>query len=163
MIRRPPRSTRTDTLFPYTTLFRSPGCVSTRICFYPDGPYPDVFLPGCVSTRMVLTRMCFYPDMFLPGWVFTRIRFTTDWVKTVGCTISFDSSCCSPCTPDIWYVLRRRHQTLARRAMSQLRRTSCVLMTSVHGTSPRTAPCTFIMFIVQIGRASCRERVCQYV
>src|SRR3546814_2318421 len=24
MIRRPPRSTRTDTLFPYTTLFRSP-------------------------------------------------------------------------------------------------------------------------------------------
>src|SRR3546814_11085316 len=31
MIRRPPRSTRTDTLFPYTTLFRSPllvGCVS---------------------------------------------------------------------------------------------------------------------------------------
>src|SRR3546814_3347952 len=29
MIRRPPRSTRTDTLFPYTTLFRSP-----------DGRYP---------------------------------------------------------------------------------------------------------------------------
>src|SRR3546814_1602111 len=25
MIRRPPRSTRTDTLFPYTTLFRSDG------------------------------------------------------------------------------------------------------------------------------------------
>src|SRR3546814_21112338 len=29
MIRRPPRSTRTDTLFPYTTLFRS-NCVDTR-------------------------------------------------------------------------------------------------------------------------------------
>src|SRR3546814_9215151 len=27
MIRRPPRSTRTDTLFPYTTLFRSPVSV----------------------------------------------------------------------------------------------------------------------------------------
>src|SRR3546814_2049012 len=27
MIRRPPRSTRTDTLFPYTTLFRSPEMV----------------------------------------------------------------------------------------------------------------------------------------
>src|SRR3546814_19098983 len=26
MIRGPPRSTRTDTLFPYTTLFRSPRC-----------------------------------------------------------------------------------------------------------------------------------------
>src|SRR3546814_9984620 len=27
MIRRPPRSTRTDTLFPYTTLFRSPALI----------------------------------------------------------------------------------------------------------------------------------------
>src|SRR3546814_9416844 len=31
MIRRPPRSTRTDTLFPYTTLFRSPGIVGLLI------------------------------------------------------------------------------------------------------------------------------------
>src|SRR3546814_4326520 len=31
MIRRPPRSTRTDTLFPYTTLFRSSNCsIRTR-------------------------------------------------------------------------------------------------------------------------------------
>src|SRR3546814_16035664 len=30
MIRRPPRSTRTDTLFPYTTLFRSPGSLHRR-------------------------------------------------------------------------------------------------------------------------------------
>src|SRR3546814_16771350 len=29
MIRRPPRSTRTDTLFPYTTLFRSRSCVGS--------------------------------------------------------------------------------------------------------------------------------------
>src|SRR3546814_6400399 len=33
MIRRPPRSTRTDTLFPYTTLFRSHGG-----CPEPDAP-----------------------------------------------------------------------------------------------------------------------------
>src|SRR3546814_4952762 len=31
MIRRPPRSTRTDTLFPYTTLFRSHGGVLERL------------------------------------------------------------------------------------------------------------------------------------
>src|SRR3546814_18355949 len=31
MIRRPPRSTHTDTLFPYTPLFRSPGEQSRRI------------------------------------------------------------------------------------------------------------------------------------
>src|SRR3546814_8844902 len=33
MIRRPPRSTRTDTLFPYTTLFRSrKSCASRHRC-----------------------------------------------------------------------------------------------------------------------------------
>src|SRR3546814_3245191 len=31
MIRRPPRSTRTDTLFPYTTLFRSRLCLRTPV------------------------------------------------------------------------------------------------------------------------------------
>src|SRR3546814_3194375 len=30
MIRRPPRSTRTDTPFPYTTLFRSPSAAATK-------------------------------------------------------------------------------------------------------------------------------------
>src|SRR3546814_8204807 len=30
MCRRPPRSTRTDTLFPYTTLFRSAGFASSK-------------------------------------------------------------------------------------------------------------------------------------
>src|SRR3546814_8164072 len=38
IIRRPPRSTRTDTLFPYTTLFRSTvmilGAVCTRACAF---------------------------------------------------------------------------------------------------------------------------------
>src|SRR3546814_10012370 len=34
MLRRPPRSTRTDTLFPYTTLFRS----------YPDSEHPVAIL-----------------------------------------------------------------------------------------------------------------------
>src|SRR3546814_8867975 len=31
MIRRPPRSTRTDTLFPYTTLFRSGAVAAARV------------------------------------------------------------------------------------------------------------------------------------
>src|SRR3546814_5367080 len=34
MIRLPPRSTRTDTLFPYTTLFRSPREIDTVDTFY---------------------------------------------------------------------------------------------------------------------------------
>src|SRR3546814_2623945 len=41
MIRRPPRSTRTDTLFPYTTLFRS-----TRGAI---GPFHAVFLAATTS------------------------------------------------------------------------------------------------------------------
>src|SRR3546814_18919953 len=40
MIRRPPSATRTDTLFPYTTLFRSPVL-----------PGPGHFLPGHVAMR----------------------------------------------------------------------------------------------------------------
>src|SRR3546814_16473591 len=47
MIRRPPRSTRTDTLFPYTTLFRS---AITNVTIF-DGtgtdPYPgEVLIDG---------------------------------------------------------------------------------------------------------------------
>src|SRR3546814_16393387 len=44
MIRRPPRSTRTDTLFPYTTLFRSPAPVDGQadplLGFRPGGRHP---------------------------------------------------------------------------------------------------------------------------
>src|SRR3546814_9956870 len=39
MIRRPPRSTRTDTLFPYTTLFRS--CTGDRRCLCDRGLLHD--------------------------------------------------------------------------------------------------------------------------
>src|SRR3546814_12989945 len=42
MIRRPPRSTRTDTLFPYTTLFRSQAvrrCPEIKECFLVAGAF----------------------------------------------------------------------------------------------------------------------------
>src|SRR3546814_13540477 len=41
MIRPPPRSTRTDTLFPYTTLFRSPPPAGCDACWLPGG-YPEL-------------------------------------------------------------------------------------------------------------------------
>src|SRR3546814_6483888 len=47
MIRRPPRSTRTDTLFPYTTLFRSPTGAGREGGFnrgYRRCPAPDADL-----------------------------------------------------------------------------------------------------------------------
>src|SRR3546814_2096699 len=46
MIRRPPRSTRTDTLFPYTTLFRSSGVGSTPRAGSPFAPI-DTTLSLC--------------------------------------------------------------------------------------------------------------------
>src|SRR3546814_2102421 len=45
MIRRPPRSTRTDTLFPYTTLFRSRGYVPDGFFAGRRGRSPDLRLP----------------------------------------------------------------------------------------------------------------------
>src|SRR3546814_14786226 len=48
MRRRPPRSTRTDTLFPYTTLFRSGesrrACFETRLQALGGAPQHEVFL-----------------------------------------------------------------------------------------------------------------------
>src|SRR3546814_16231782 len=44
MIRRPPRSTRTNTLFPYTTLFRS-------VIDAPRGNVGQPQLVGCIGSR----------------------------------------------------------------------------------------------------------------
>src|SRR3546814_7921077 len=54
MIRRPPRSTLTDTLFPYTTRFRSIREEATRLC-----------LMLWASTLSKLTRCCFKRTPFL--------------------------------------------------------------------------------------------------
>src|SRR3546814_8022382 len=61
MIQRPPRSTRTDTLFPYTPLFRSPQNFLDRLT-YADGPreigpLKRVWI-GCVEARDALNG-CF--------------------------------------------------------------------------------------------------------
>src|SRR3546814_17421153 len=100
MIRRPPRSTRTDTLFPYTTLFRSPS-ESTLTDYFSGEPF-----------RLYDIKL-YYPH--------------------IG--VGFDAPL------KIWLKL-----SILRSA----------------GHQPIAA------FIVghpfkQIGRASCRERVCQYV
>src|SRR3546814_9702347 len=56
MIRRPPRSTRTDTLFPYTTLFRSSPLWSPAVSPSRSEPqWSD--LPSAVATGTGQTRM----------------------------------------------------------------------------------------------------------
>src|SRR3546814_15360105 len=64
MIRRPPRSTRTYTPFPYTTLFRSIGTASSRCavndqCLHARGN-------GKVQKRTVLRRSDFIDIEFMP-------------------------------------------------------------------------------------------------
>src|SRR3546814_13021191 len=62
MMRRPPRSTRTDTLFPYTTLFRSavhPGPVQI-------GEAAQQALAASAAPRERLRPRVIVPDMRLP-------------------------------------------------------------------------------------------------
>src|SRR3546814_14984232 len=97
MIRRPPRSTRTDTLFPYTTLFRS---VHDRLLLVSDGVH------GALDDRQIASLLA------------ARGNAETD---------------------------ARRITTAALAAGSQ-----------------DNASAVLIDILDQIGRASCRERVCQY-
>src|SRR3546814_5348942 len=52
MIRRPPRSTRTDTLFPYTTLFRSlePMLGKSHVRTLSVLGFPNMSRPGILDT-----------------------------------------------------------------------------------------------------------------
>src|SRR3546814_9142376 len=78
MIRRPPRSTRTDTLFPYTTLFRSlPKTLqfimtelicSTNLSF---GMYPGLTHGACNALEMhgsEAQKRTFLPNMAHGRW-----------------------------------------------------------------------------------------------
>src|SRR3546814_9069109 len=69
MIRRPPRSTRTDTLFPYTTLFRS---------VHPDSP--DALTPW---RRGGVRGLPLWPTMdYLRGSASESPRRRLQWLKT---------------------------------------------------------------------------------
>src|SRR3546814_19268036 len=54
MIRRPPRSTRTDTLFPYTTLFRSPP---PHGILHPLGRRGSVFSESIMDHQTIRQQM----------------------------------------------------------------------------------------------------------
>src|SRR3546814_13275807 len=64
MIRRPPRSTRTDTLFPYTTLFRSPELQELTRAAYGSVALSVLWIPGtgasgrAANPRQWVGRVC---------------------------------------------------------------------------------------------------------
>src|SRR3546814_14103497 len=82
MIRRPPRSTRTDTLFPYTTLFRSrtnssrPSSNSTSSIPIPArNPHFDACLPGASPRASgLLSAMRLFVSSALPDTLRRRLR-----------------------------------------------------------------------------------------
>src|SRR3546814_11818482 len=114
MIRRPPRSTRTDTLFPYTTLFRSKGF----------GP----LLPDCV--KIPFNDLAALEAALAGGPQGGDVAaFIVEPIQGKGVTLPADGYLAEAAR------LCRRHGAL------------------------------FVVDEIQteIGRASCRERVCQYV
>src|SRR3546814_10068234 len=84
MIRRPPRSTRTDTLFPYTTLFRSADDPAVKGgAWYPHSVKKIVrALDIAIENRLPVVHLCdsaggflplqadFFPDRYHAGRIF---------------------------------------------------------------------------------------------
>src|SRR3546814_10493613 len=76
MIRRPPRSTRTDTLFPYTTLFRSVlACLSVVGLTFWHRPLalPDPSIGDMFSLHLTGMLACFLLDAVLLVVFVTRV------------------------------------------------------------------------------------------
>src|SRR3546814_1417142 len=91
MIRRPPRSTRTDTLFPYTTLFRSEALNEVFIPLlrqqFPE--IVDFWLPpeGCSYRIAVVSMKKAYAGhakrVMMGVWSYLRQFMYTKWVIVV--------------------------------------------------------------------------------
>src|SRR3546814_18025535 len=135
MIRGPPRSTRTETLFPYTTLFRSLADEAAEVvCAHPrqqPGPQSE---PGRADRgigRAATDVLGERGHVLEPPADLLAVQ--VDAGATDGHQLTL--------------MLRRRH---AGRPLPDRRRPSPAMNVK------------YILFL-QIGRASCRERVCQYV
>src|SRR3546814_17301234 len=119
MIRRPPRSTRTDTLFPYTTLFRSLLLLLGR------------------KLRIVLDPACTaLADTGLGG------RDGLGVLATMG---------------------HEEKYLLIGNVVARHRKPIVPCSMSVPIPPPAAAPTNPRKKGTEIGRAPCRERVCQYV
>src|SRR3546814_21076651 len=92
MIRRPPRSTRTDTLFPYTTLFRSDDAVRQGDSFEfvsPNGQTVIFYDPPASRQKVAALRG---PDLFADQKTIRLDDYTGQVV-----VINVWGSWCGPC------------------------------------------------------------------
>src|SRR3546814_13675782 len=103
MLRRPPRSTRTDTLFPYTTLFRSeigaPG--GSAQAGTPDGSRPGIFFINLRDTaewpRYTLPTLAYHEGA--PGHLFEGALKFEDRSEERRVGKECVSTCRSRCSP----------------------------------------------------------------
>src|SRR3546814_11230541 len=126
MIQRPPRSTRTDTLFPYTTLFRSPRKV--------------VFLAWTDPSQL---KHWYAPDG-------CTIEFKTIDVTQGG---KYHSCIHDPIHGECWV------KGVYLEVMPNQKLVFTMVMSDAAGNSISSVKAGK----TEIGKASCRERVCQNV
>src|SRR3546814_14459363 len=126
MIRRPPRSTRTDTLFPYTTLFRSQ------------------ILPG--TAIMGIATQADYPPTG-----HTRVKRLHDRARYDRATVHAILDAGLLC--HVGYVIEGQPYVTPTAYWREGERVYW------HGSSASR----MLRHLKEIGRASCRERGCQYV
>src|SRR3546814_13953856 len=126
MIRRPPRSTRTDTLFPYTTLFRS---------------HPRKFGFQLCASRRNRIQIAF--DLLRPWHRFTPLQP----IQSLRTAITIRA-----------IIQHRNRYTTSVRGVTKSDRE---WTRKGAGLTPRRRQ-NELRFGFKIGRASCRERVCQY-
>src|SRR3546814_10717607 len=81
MIRRPPRSTRTDTLFPYTTLFRSPGAVENALFFRGEDLRIDIGASMHLELMPIIIGMDYRARIHIPG---TPYKTSSQFALTVN-------------------------------------------------------------------------------
>src|SRR3546814_15860440 len=146
MRRRPPRSTRPDTLFPYTTLFRSRSDTS--------GGSAAVNAKKGVTLNIVLGAATLLVSTFLP--VPTGMK---------GVIILFAAIALAAGSGVGWYyksTLKLRSPVKPLLISLLIAVIAGVTYFVLAGSSPGMSAAIGVV-VAAIGSASCRERVCQYV
>src|SRR3546814_13681163 len=101
MIRRPPRSTRTDTLFPYTTLFRSVS-YDDRIDTAADAAFKEAREQiGGPTSAMQCARFCGFLD---PGMALGQRRLLAldRWPAVIADDATFGNRVPHPFAFGVW-------------------------------------------------------------
>src|SRR3546814_11432170 len=132
MIRRPPRSTRTDTLFPYTTLFRSKFVPHAQLDGLSGEDFANIFRTNVTGAYQMIRAVA-------PGM---RAIGGGTVVNVASIAGLFGGGTCSAYAASKGALINLT-KTLARALAPALR---------LHVVCPGLA----------IGRALCRDSVCQY-